>query len=222
MDIARAKELLASLDKIDVTLVAVSKTKPLSDIQALYDEGFSIFGENRVQELVEKHEALPKDIQWHMIGNLQKNKVKHIAPFVDLIHSVSSPSLLAKINTEAAKNERRIPILLQLKIASEDAKSGMVQGELLNLVHEIKSGNFPHIRLRGLMGMATFTEDQAQIREEFKKLTSCLNEIDHGVFDLDEKESPTLSFGMSGDYELAIEEGSNMVRIGSLIFGSRY
>jgi len=222
MDIVRAKELLASLEDREVTLVAVSKTKPASDIQALYDEGFRIFGENRVQELVEKHEALPKDIKWHMIGNLQKNKVKHIAPIVDLIHSVSSPSLLEKINHEGAKNERQISVLLQLKIASEDSKSGMDKEVLLELIQQIADDQFPHVQLKGLMGMATFTDDQDQIREEFRRLTACLEEIDHNLFNLEDEESPVLSFGMSGDYELAIEEGSTMVRIGSLIFGSRY
>ncbi len=221
MDIIRAKEISASLEKRGVTLVAVSKTKPVSDIQALYDEGFRIFGENRVQELVDKQAVLPKDIQWHMIGNLQKNKVKYIAPFIDLIHSVSSPALLEKINSEAAKHERQIPVLLQLKIASEDSKSGMDKEVLLHLISRINDGDLPHIQLKGLMGMATFTDDEVQIREEFGQLTACLREIDHSVFALGAEEAPTLSFGMSGDYELAIEEGSNMVRIGSLIFGSR-
>ena len=140
MDIIRAKEISASLEKRGVTLVAVSKTKPVSDIQALYDEGFRIFGENRVQELVDKQAVLPKDIQWHMIGNLQKNKVKYIAPFIDLIHSVSSPALLEKINSEAAKHERQIPVLLQLKIASEDSKSGMDKEVLLHLISRINDG----------------------------------------------------------------------------------
>jgi len=221
MDIVRAKHLLSSLKERDVTLVAVSKTKPASDIEALYNEGFRIFGENRVQELVEKHEALPKDIQWHMIGNLQKNKVKHIAPFIDLIHSVSSASLLEKINQEGAKNERQIPVLLQLKIASEDSKSGMDKEDLLELVQHVAEDQLPHVQLKGLMGMATFTDDQDQIREEFRRLSACIEEIDHNVFNLEDEESPILSFGMSGDYELAIEEGSTMVRIGSLIFGSR-
>ncbi len=222
MDVARAKQLLDTLDEKGVTLVAVSKTKPIADIRTLYDEGFRIFGENRVQELVEKHEALPKDIKWHMIGNLQKNKVKYIAPFVDLIHSVSSPSLLEKINSEGAKCERRIPVLLQLKIAAEDSKSGMDKEDLLHLISRINAGDLPHIKLKGLMGMATFTDDEVQIREEFSQLTACLKQIDQTVFALAAEESPILSFGMSGDYEIAIDEGSNMVRIGSLIFGSRY
>lgn len=217
-----AVELKKMLEKKGVVLVAVSKTKPASMIQEFYNVGFRIFGENRVQELVEKHELLPKDIEWHMIGNLQKNKVKYLAPFVSLIHSVSSSSLLEKINSEAKKNNRRIPILLQLKIAEEYTKSGLDDQELKELVQEIKDNTYPHIILKGLMGMATFTDDQDQLKLEFAKLTSCSQSLGREAFELASlEEQPILSFGMSGDYELAIKEGSNMVRIGSKLFGAR-
>lgn len=217
-----ALELKKMLEEKGVVLVAVSKTKPASMIQDFYDIGFRIFGENRVQELVDKHELLPKDIQWHMIGNLQKNKVKYIAPFVSLIHSVSSSSLLEKINNEAKKNHRRIPILLQLKIAEEYTKSGLEEQELTALAQEIQDNKYPHIIFKGLMGMATFTDDRDQLKLEFSKLTVCCQSLGKEAFDLGPSEHPTLSFGMSGDYELAVEEGSNMVRIGSKLFGARW
>ncbi|MBL6657250.1 MAG: YggS family pyridoxal phosphate-dependent enzyme [Flavobacteriales bacterium] len=196
----------------NVHLVAVSKTKPNELILEAYNAGQRIFGENKVQELVEKEESLPKDIEWHMIGHLQTNKVKYIAPFVRLIHAVDSIKLIKEINKRAKQNNRIIPCLLQVHIAQEENKFGLDK----NGVIEILNCEFPNVSIKGLMGMATFTEDKNQIREEFKYLKNIYDEI---------KESQTtfsiLSMGMSGDYSIAIEEGSNMVRIGSSIFGNR-
>ena len=196
----------------NVHLVAVSKTKPNELILEAYNAGQRIFGENKVQELVEKEESLPKDIEWHMIGHLQTNKVKYIAPFVSLIHAVDSIKLIKEINKRAKQNNRIIPCLLQVHIAQEENKFGLDK----NGVIDILNCDFPNISIKGLMGMATFTDDKNQIREEFKYLKNIYDEL---------KESqPTfsiLSMGMSGDYSIAIKEGSNMVRIGSSIFGNR-
>ncbi len=219
MNAKNAALLKESLEKQNVTLVAVSKTKPNEMIQDLYKEGFRIFGENRVQELVDKYESLPKDIKWHMIGNLQKNKVKYIAPFVTLIHSVSSLSLLQTINKEAFKNDRKIDILLQLKIAEEDSKSGLSKADVRDIIHDLNSGAYSSINIVGFMGMATFTDDMDQVRGEFQQLMSTAKTIiSQSSLRI---ENPIYSMGMSGDYNVAIEEGSNMVRIGSLLFGSR-
>jgi len=216
MNAKNAAILRDSIEKQGVTLVAVSKTKPVELIQSLYNEGFRIFGENRVQELVDKQETLPKDIQWHMIGNLQKNKVKYIASFVELIHSVSSESLLKVIDKEARKNDRVINVLLQLKIAKEDSKSGLNRDEALSLISDKTKGEYPHINIVGFMGMATYTSDMDQVRSEFKSLMT------HAKALLKKSEliieDPIYSMGMSGDYKVAIEEGSNMVRIGSLLY----
>ena len=188
-------------------------------IQELYNEGFRIFGENRAQELAEKYESLPKDIKWHMVGNLQKNKVKYIAPFVDLIHSVSSLSLLQTINKEAFKNDRNIDVLLQLKIAEEDAKSGLSKSDFKDIIQDLDNGAYSSINVVGFMGMATFTDDMDQVRGEFQQLMSTAQNILNSTsLKID---NPIYSMGMSGDYKVAIEEGSNMVRIGSLLFGSR-
>lgn len=198
-----------------VTLVAVSKTQPISAIQTLYDAGQRIFGENKVQEMVEKYEHLPKDIQWHMIGHLQKNKVKYMASFVHLIHSVDSFDLLKEINKQAAKHDRVIDCLLQIHIAQEETKFGMNEQEAESLL-EVYQTEFPHVRVVGLMGMATFTEDESQVRKEFNFLKSIFDKLKSSYIDLE-----VLSMGMSGDFQMAIEEGSTMVRVGSSIFGER-
>lgn len=214
-------QLIQNLHKIqntlssDTTLVAVSKTKPVADIQVLFDAGQLDFGENKVQELVEKHETLPKEISWHLIGHLQKNKVKYIASFVHLIHSIDSEELLKEVNKQAQKHNRIIPCLLQVKIADEDSKFGMEQEEALRIIATYTS-NFPFVKIVGLMGMATFTENQTQIREEFRYLKSVFEQ-----FKVQDSELKILSMGMSGDYAIAIEEGSTMIRVGSSIFGTR-
>jgi len=201
-----SKELIAK----NTTLVAVSKTKPVEDIQALYDLGQRDFGENYVQELVDKERALPKDIRWHFIGHLQSNKVKMIAPFVELIQGVDSLKLLTEINKQAAKNNRVINCLLQVHIAQEETKFGMNEAELVEAKE--KAANLPNVKISGLMGMASFSDDSSLVRKEFRYLHSLVGKYSfQGI----------LSMGMSGDYEMAIEEGSNMVRIGSLLFGSR-
>lgn len=204
----------------NVCLVAVSKTKPNEAIAAAYAVGQRHFGENKVQELVEKYETLPKDIKWHMIGHLQTNKVKYIAPFVHLIHAVDSLKLLKEIDKQAEKNNRIIDCLLQIHIAEEDHKFGFSEEELLQSIEENAFLGFENIRVVGLMGMATFTENNAQITKEFASLKHTFDHLKkQGLptnFDLKE-----LSMGMSGDYELAIQQGSTMVRIGSTIFGER-
>lgn len=203
------------------TLVAVSKTKPAEDIQALYDIGQRDFGENYVQELKEKYELLPKDIRWHFIGHLQSNKVKYIAPFVQLIHGVDSEKLLNEINKQAAKNNRVIDCLLQVHIASEETKFGFDETELDTLLTKMKNGQaiYQNVSIRGLMGMASFTEDNDLIIKEFKFLKNLFTQyFNHNT---NNAQPPILSMGMSVDFGLAIQAGSNMVRIGSLLFGSR-
>jgi pyridoxal phosphate enzyme (YggS family) len=199
----------------NVTLVAVSKTKPVGDILEAYNAGQRIFGENKIQEMTYKFEQLPKDIQWHMIGHVQTNKVKYMAPYVALIHGVDSLKLLSEINKQAQKNNRTIDCLLQIFIAEEETKFGLDENELKELLLSEEFKTLRNIRIRGLMGMATFTENQQQIRKEFDQLKS--------IFDTfaTEHQFDTLSMGMSGDYQIAIACGSNMVRIGSSIFGSR-
>lgn len=198
----------------NVTLVAVSKTKPISLIQEAYETGQRDFGENKVQELVEKHEALPNDIRWHMIGHLQRNKVKYIAPFVHLIHGVDSLRLLKEINKQGAKINRCIPILLQIHISQEDTKFGFDSNELKEAIIECEVLEW--IKPCGLMGMATFTSDSDQVRLEFKELKRLFEEYQSNF-----GENPTLSMGMSGDYQIALDQGSTMIRIGSSLFGSR-
>lgn len=196
----------------DVSLIAVSKTKPVGDIMEAYQEGQLDFGENYVQELVGKHEQLPGDIRWHFIGHLQSNKVKYIAPFIYLIHSVDSVKLLQEIEKQGAKLNKSIRCLLQVHIATEETKFGFDQQEL----EQIDPTAFPHVEIKGLMGMASFTEDKEQVRKEFQQL--------HRLFKLYQNSHPEatiLSMGMSGDYAIAMEEGSNMIRVGSLIFGER-
>ncbi len=199
-----------------VKLVAVSKTKPVEDILTAYNSGHLIFGENKVQEMVFKWEQLPKDIQWHMIGHLQRNKVKYLAEFVSLIHGVDSLKLLREIDKQAKKHDRIIKCLLQVHIAEEDTKFGFDSAELNDLIGSDELRQLPNVEVIGLMGMATFTKDRLQIRREFKTLKTLFDELNAKL-----PEISILSMGMSGDYEIAIEEGSNMVRIGSSIFGSR-
>jgi len=203
-----------------VTLVAVSKTKPIEAIQQMYDQGQRVFGENRVQELEEKYQALPKDIQWHLIGHLQKNKVKYIAPFVSMIHSVDSLELLEIINKEAAKSDRIISVLLQFYIAKEDTKFGLSEAEGLALLDQLVEKPLTNIRICGVMGMASFSEDKELIRSEFQTLKNIYTELKNKYF-ADDDAFKEISMGMSGDYELAIAEGSTVVRIGSALFGSR-
>jgi pyridoxal phosphate enzyme (YggS family) len=199
-----------------ITLVAVSKTKPLTAIREAYGAGQRIFGENKVQEMAEKWENLPRDIQWHMIGHVQTNKVKYMAPFVSLVHGVDSLKLLKEINTQAKKNMRRIDCLLQIYIAKEESKFGLDENELFALVHSDEMKTFQNINIIGLMGMATFTQNTTLIRQEFKYLKSLFDTLKGTL-----PEIHVLSMGMSGDYSIAIEEGSTMVRIGSGIFGER-
>lgn len=198
-----------------VQLVAVSKTHPVSAIQEVYDLGQRVFGENKVQEVVEKYPLLPKDIQWHLIGHLQTNKVKYIAEFIDTIQSVDSEKLMSEINKEAAKYDRKIKVLLQVKIAEEESKFGLEINEARALFQKYTDGAFSNIEITGLMGMATFTDDERQIRKEFSILKSLFDELNK------QKSLQTLSMGMSDDFPIAIECGANSVRVGSAIFGRR-
>ena len=210
------KELQAS----GTLLVAVSKTHPPETVLELYEQGQRDFGENRVQELIPKWEALPKDIRWHLIGHLQTNKVKYIAPFVHMIHSVDSLKLLREIDKQAEKAGRIIPCLLQIHIAREETKFGLDRDELFELLDALQQDPLPHASVQGLMGMATFTENETLIRSEFRELKALFEEVQQKYFE----GQPTfreLSMGMSGDYAIAIEEGSTMVRVGSLLFGPR-
>lgn len=206
-------ELKNSLPKT-VTLIAVSKTKPQSDLIEAYEAGQRDFGENKIQEMSEKWEHLPKDIHWHMIGHVQTNKVKYMAPFVHLIHAVDSLKLLKEIQKQALKNKRTIGCLIQIRIAQEETKFGLPAEELSSLVEAAKQ--FPNVVIKGLMGMASFTSNQEQVRQEFKNLADIFS-----AFTLVNPESTILSMGMSGDYQMAIEEGSTMIRVGSKIFGER-
>ena len=205
------KKLRNSIPK-EIVLVAVSKTKPISDILEAYESGQKIFGENKVQELEKKYSKLPSDIKWHMIGHLQSNKVKYIAPFISLIHAVDSLKLLKEINKRAKQNNRIINCLLQVNIASEKTKFGFEIYEIYEILDE--SSNLENICVRGLMGMATYTEDKSQLNSEFTKINNLFKKIKN-------KKINTLSIGMSGDYKLAINNGSTMIRIGSTIFGNR-
>ncbi|AEE18397.1 hypothetical protein JM84_1265 [Dokdonia sp. Hel_I_63] len=198
-----------------VTLVAVSKTKPVSDLMEAYETGQRIFGENKIQEMTDKWEEMPKDIEWHMIGHVQTNKVKFMAPYVSLIHAVDRLKLIKEVNKQAEANDRVIDILIQIKIAREDSKFGMAVQDAVKLFEENTLENYPHVNVVGLMGMATFTDNQDQITAEFELL--------EGLF-LRFRESANLtilSSGMSGDYKLAIDKGSTMIRVGSSIFGAR-
>lgn len=220
MDIKQNLDQIKGSLPSDITLVAVSKTKPVGLVMEAYNAGHRDFGENKIQEMVEKQEKLPSDIKWHMIGHVQSNKVKYMAAFVHMIHGVDSMKLLKEINKQAAKHDRTISCLLQIKIASEESKFGLDIKEAEDILTSGELNQLENIRIVGLMGMATFTDDMDQVRNEFRKLKSCA-----GAFRSYESWNcrfEEISMGMSGDYNIAIEEGSTMVRIGSSIFGSRY
>jgi pyridoxal phosphate enzyme (YggS family) len=214
------KKILKNLAPTSTLLVAVSKTKPAEAIQELYDQGQRVFGENKVQELTWKYEALPKDIKWHAIGHLQTNKVKYIAPFIAMIHSVDSLKLMKEINKQAKKNDRVIEVLLQFHIAEEDTKFGLDLSEAQEILSSDFYKNSENIKVVGVMGMATFTDDKNQVRNEFRTLKGFFDELKKEFFE-NENSFKEASMGMSGDYGIAAEEGSTMVRIGSLLFGTR-
>ncbi len=203
-----------------VTLVAVSKTKPASAIIEAYNAGQRVFGENKVQEMAEKAATLPKDIAWHMIGHVQTNKIKYMAPFVSLVHGVDRLKVLEELNKEAAKNNRVIDFLLQIFIADEETKFGFSADEALQIFRNHELENFKNLRVRGLMGMATYTENTQQVRQEFRELKRLFSEI-QSTFNLEPTTFNVLSMGMSGDYQIALEEGSTMIRIGTALFGGR-
>jgi len=202
-----------------VTLVAVSKTKPIADLMEAYHVGQRIFGENKIQEMTEKWEEMPKDIEWHMIGHVQTNKVKFMAEYVILIHGVDSLKLLEEINKQALKHNRIINCLLQIYIAEEESKFGLDENELSEVLNSQEFKTLQNIQIVGLMGMATFTENQSQIKKEFQNLKTIFDKVNQ--LETNNLKLETLSMGMSGDYQLAIECGSTMVRIGSSIFGDR-
>lgn len=204
----------------EVTLVAVSKTKPAADITTAYEGGQRIFGENKVQELVEKYEALPKDIEWHLIGHLQRNKVKYIAPFVHLIHAVDSMRLLQEINKQAAKNDRVINVLLQFHIAQEESKFGFSFEEAKEVLEDKSFVEMQNINVVGIMGMATNTSNEERVADEFRTLHNYFQILKSHYFKFN-PDFKEISMGMSGDYKIAVEEGSTMIRVGSTIFGSR-
>lgn len=216
MNITTNLQQIKSTIPAKVTLVAVSKTYPNAAILQAYEVGQRVFGENKVQELVEKYESLPKDIEWHMIGHLQSNKVKYIAPFVKLIHGVDSLKLLQEINKRAEQNHRIIDCLLQVHIAQEETKFGFDENEVIELLKSDEIKTLKNINVIGLMGMATNTENETLVRNEFKNLKQLFDKLTAFNFQLS-----TLSMGMSNDYKIAIEEGSTMIRVGSSIFGSR-
>lgn len=221
-DIATYLSLREELDPTDTTIIAVSKLKPVVDIQALYDAGHRDFGENYVQEMVEKQEQLPQDTHWHFIGHLQRNKVKYIASFVHLIHSVDSFKLLREINKQAQKYDRVIDVLLQVYVGDEATKFGLDEKETMELLeyYDAQKSSLQHVRIRGLMGMASFVDDQSIVRKEFNTITQMFFVLKNQFFLADEYFN-IRSMGMSGDYKIAVAEKSNMVRIGSTIFGDR-
>jgi pyridoxal phosphate enzyme (YggS family) len=200
----------------DVTLVAISKTKSVDDLLEAYEAGQRHFGENKIQEMTEKWEKLPKDIKWHMVGHVQRNKVKYMAPYVSLIHAVDSLKLLKEIHKEADKNGHCIDCLLQIKIAEEDSKYGISADEAREILDSEEFKELDHVKVKGLMGMATFTDDEKQVKKEFDHLKTVFNEFKEQYSNFE-----ILSMGMSGDYKIAIDSGTNMVRIGSEIFGAR-
>ena len=216
MSISENIKIYQGLLPKNTTLVAVSKTKPVSSLLQAYNAGQRVFGENKIQEMASKWEEMPKDIQWHMIGHVQTNKVKYMAPFVDLIHTVDSLKLLREINKQAAKHDRVINCLLQIKIAEEEHKFGLHHQDALLLLAKDIQATLPHVSIVGLMGMASFTDNKTQIETEFKKLS-----ILHQEFIKQHPQLTVLSMGMSSDYTLALDYGSTMVRIGSSIFGAR-
>jgi len=208
------QDILSQLPE-NVKLVTVSKTNPAEKIKEIYNLGQRAFGENKVQELLEKQPVLPSDIEWHLIGHLQTNKVKYIAGFVAVIESIDSEKLLKEVDKEASKNNRKINVLLQVKIAKEDTKFGLTVDEAKDIFKKSLDGNFPNIEIKGLMGMASFVDNETQIREEFSILKNLFDELS------ELKPLETLSMGMSGDFPIAIKSGSNSVRVGSAIFGER-
>jgi len=208
------KDILSQLPE-NVKLVTVSKTNPAEKIKEVYNLGQRAFGENKVQELLEKQPVLPNDIEWHLIGHLQTNKVKYIAGFISMIESIDSEKLLKEVDKEALKNNRKINVLLQVKIAKEETKFGLTVDETKDIFNKYLNGNYPNIEIKGLMGMASFVDDEIQIREEFSVLKNLFDELS------ELKPLETLSMGMSGDFPLAIDCGSNSVRVGSAIFGER-
>lgn len=212
------QQIISELAPHNITLVAVSKIKPVSDILELYQLSQRDFGENYVQELVDKANQLPKDIRWHFIGHLQSNKAKYIAPFVHLIHGIDSLNLLKEVNKQAAKNGRVIDVLLQVHIADEESKFGFDESELNDTIEKVQALALNNIKIVGLMGMASFSDNESKVRSEFKKLKKLFSS---NAFQSLPSRPSILSFGMSGDYKIAIEEGSTMVRIGSLLFGAR-
>lgn len=220
MNISENTRNIKSILPEGVTLVAVSKFHPNSDILEAYNAGQRIFGESRAQELVAKRQSLPSDIEWHFIGQLQSNKVKDIAPFIHTIHSIDSLKLIEEVEKQAAKHDRVIRILLEIHIAQEETKSGFTPGECRDLLSSISMESFPHVQIEGLMTMGTNTDNEDQLRKEFRQVKQLFDDIKR-TYLLDTTHFNTLSMGMSSDYKLAISEGSNMVRIGSTIFGVR-
>lgn len=219
MSIAENLNKIKSTLPEHITLVAVSKTKPVSDLMEAYNAGQRVFGENKIQEMIEKHEQMPKDIEWHMIGHVQSNKVKYMSSFVCLIHGVDNLKLLKEINKQAKKHNRVIDCLLQIKIAEEDSKFGMSFQEAIEIIESKAFSELKNIKIVGVMGMATFTDEENQIKKEFSFLKDVFDELKK--LQTANCELQTVSMGMSGDYELAIACGSNMIRVGSSIFGSR-
>jgi len=218
---ANYQQIRNALDNTEVTLVAVSKTKPIEDIQILYDLGQRDFGENYVQEIQEKYPVLPKDIRWHFIGHVQSNKVKYIAPYVFMIHGVDSYNLLREINKQALKNNRVIRCLLQVYVAKEETKFGLDEQELTALLENLMaSSDMKNVSICGLMAMASFTDNLEQVRQEFKMVKSIFNQMKAQYFQ-DSTDFQSISMGMSNDYAIAIEEGSTIIRVGSKLFGSR-
>lgn len=220
MNLEAYQRISEECGQYNAKLIAISKTKPTSDIQLLYEQGHRMFGENKVQEMEAKQVDLPKDIQWHMVGHLQRNKVKYIAPWVSMIESVDSPRLLKEVNKQARKAERKIPILLQVHIADEESKYGFQKEELIPYLNNLQEEQREMLEFAGLMGMATFTDDHQQVAREFRSLRELFDELRNGIFSSEESFNEC-SMGMSGDYKIALEEGSTMVRIGSTIFGER-
>ncbi len=221
MNIVQNLENIKSALPENVVLVAVSKTKPADMVHKLFNAGHLDFGENKVQDLVSKYEELPKEIRWHMIGHLQSNKVKYIAPFIHLVHGVDSLKLLSEINKEGARNDRVINCLFQIHIAIESTKFGLSVQDLEEILKSLEFRKMGFVNIRGLMGMATFTDDSELVRSEFKNLKRIFEKVKTDHFQ-DSPDFSVLSMGMSGDYPIALEEGSNMIRVGSLIFGPRY
>ncbi|MCQ2265333.1 MAG: YggS family pyridoxal phosphate-dependent enzyme [Bacteroidales bacterium] len=219
MNIAEYHKITTQLPAT-VRLVAVSKTKPKEDIQVLYDEGQRVFGENKALEMKDKYENLPKDIEWHFIGHLQSNKIKYIAPFVSLIHSIDSYELLKEVNKYAVKNQRVLDCLIQFHIATEESKFGFNISECEAMLNDADFGNLTHINSRGVMGMASFTDDKEQVRKEFAQLQNYFRLLKDKYFNT-KSDFTEISMGMSEDYPIAIEEGSTLIRVGSAIFGAR-